>query len=179
MADVAASSFVAGSLPDASNTFVCTGGYSLSAVGSGCPNGFANISVQPNGGGTAVNACISTKHSSYLTSTYVGCAYYELAASVATSPYPILTATLTCKGISLSAVGSGCPISSELVQVRTSAKGPSVSACIKTGNSLYSAPTCSYYLVAPSTNLAVFPIISNTLTCGGITLKTGGTCAIG
>ena len=101
MPEIVAATLDSSSLPETTDTFQCAGGYSLSAVGSGCSNGFKEISVKPYTGGTSVQGCLSTTNSGYGTAISKGCSYYKLSPSIATSPFPIFTGTLTCQGVSL------------------------------------------------------------------------------
>lgn len=114
----------------------------------------------------------------YTTDSAKGCGSFLVATGTVLTQYPILTATLTCTGVSLTAPGSGCASGSTFVNVRTSATGTNTGGCLSNTNPLYSATTCSYYLVASNTNLATYPIVSDTFTCSGM-LLTATTCGSG
>jgi hypothetical protein len=156
----------------------------LSAVGSGCSTGFTSISVQPNGGGTAVNACVSTTNALWAATSANGCSHYYAAASVATTAFPISTATLTCQGVSLSAVpATGCASGSTKIAVKLASGDPNVFGCVKDANGVYTSDSgngCGSFIVASGTVLTKYPILTATLTCQGVSLAAPGSgCAAG
>jgi hypothetical protein len=100
---------VSTALPFNSLTFTCTGVGILDAS-SGCGSGYTKIKVSTSTKSASAFGCVSVVNSQYAgaSPTASACGFFKVAASVLVSSFPIVSTTLACDGVQVTAVGSGC-----------------------------------------------------------------------
>lgn len=82
----------------------------MTDASSGCASGFTKIKVKTSTGTASAFGCVNAANPTYIAKTPVAeaCGFFTLAASVSVSPFPIVSDDLTCGGVQVTAVGSGC-----------------------------------------------------------------------
>lgn len=99
-----------GSFPVKSVAYTCTGVGILDAS-SGCGSGYTKIKVKTSTGSASAFGCVSVTNTAYTRTTPVAeaCGFFTLHASATSvTSFPIISDDLTCGGVQVTAVGSGC-----------------------------------------------------------------------
>lgn len=83
----------------------------MTDASSGCASGFTKIKVKASTGTASAFGCVNAANPTYIAKTPVAeaCGFFTLHASATSvTSFPIISDDLTCGGVQVTAVGSGC-----------------------------------------------------------------------